>query len=68
MTRFEDMAEALKALGFESVEETAVGAQFVSREYERIIKSTENLNGRVMISSLLSRDQFADRKVLSRLA
>ena len=47
----EDMAEALKALGFESVEETAVGAQFVSREYERIIKSTENLNGRVMISS-----------------
>ena len=47
----EDMADVLRQLGFESVEETAIGAQFVSREYERIIASSDNLKNRVLISS-----------------
>ena len=34
----EDMEETLKRLGFASAEETAVGAEMVSREYERLIK------------------------------
>lgn len=47
----EDMADTLRQMGFESVEETAIGAQFVSREYERMISAGDNLKGRVMITS-----------------
>jgi len=38
MNGIEDMEETLKRLGFASAEETAVGAEMVSREYERLIK------------------------------
>lgn len=36
------MANALKSLGFAGVEETAVGAQLVTAEYERMIASGEH--------------------------
>lgn len=35
------MSDALKALGFTDAEETAVGAQLVTDEYERMVKSGE---------------------------
>ena len=47
----EDMADTLRQLGFAGAEETAIGAQFVSREYERLIQAGDNLKGRVMITS-----------------
>ncbi len=37
----ESMREALKELGFADVEETAIGATIVKREYERILKDGE---------------------------
>ncbi len=45
----EDLDAALKQLGFEAAEEMAVGAEIVSREYERIMREGE-LN--VLISSV----------------
>ena len=47
----EDMTDTLRQLGFAEVEETAIGAQFVSREYERILSASNSTKGRVMISS-----------------
>lgn len=47
----EDMIDTLRQLGFAEVEETAIGAQFVSREYERILSASNSTKGRVMISS-----------------
>ncbi len=37
----ESMRKALKALGFEDVEETAVGATIVKREYERMLEEEQ---------------------------
>ncbi len=45
----EDMADTLRQLGFAGAEETAIGAQFVSREYERMLASAGH--GRVIITS-----------------
>ena len=47
----EDMTDTLRQLGFAEVEETAIGAQFVSREYGRILSASNSTKGRVMISS-----------------
>ncbi len=44
----EDMREALKKLGFYDVEETALGATMVKREYDRILKEEQR---DVLISS-----------------
>lgn len=41
---FEDsdkMVSGLRKLGFSSIQETSIGAELVSREYEKLIKSTE---------------------------
>ena len=48
LSSMEPMEEALKALGFSLVEETARGAQLVSREYERLLREDPQ---RVLISS-----------------
>ena len=45
---------ALKKLGFYGVEETAVGATIVKKEYERIIEEKENSDGIVISSSCYS--------------
>lgn len=45
----EDLREALSQLGFDAVEEMAVGAELVSREYERIMMDGET---DVLISSV----------------
>ena len=45
----EDLAEALKQLGFDAVEEMAIGAEIVSREYERIMLENQT---DVLISSV----------------
>ena len=37
----EDMAKALYALGFTAVEETAIGAEIVSKEYDRMMERGE---------------------------
>jgi len=37
----QDMAEGLKKLGFTEVEETAMGAEIVSKEYDRIMEKGE---------------------------
>lgn len=44
----ESMAKALKELGFYAVEETAIGATIVKKEYERILKEE---NRKIVISS-----------------
>ena len=40
-TSFESMKKALLALGFADVEETAVGATIVKKEYDRLVDSSE---------------------------
>lgn len=48
VSRIEDLREAMLQLGFEAAEEMAVGAEIVSREYERIMQNQEQ---DVLISS-----------------
>lgn len=49
VSRIEDLREAMEHLGFAAVEEMAVGAEIVSREYERIMMDQEQ---EVLISSV----------------
>lgn len=49
VSRIEDLREAMAQLGFFAVEEMAVGAEIVSREYERIMMAEET---DVLISSV----------------
>ena len=51
MGGIEDMEETLKRLGFAAAEETALGAELVSREYERMVREGKQS---VIISSSVS--------------
>ncbi len=55
----EDMAEGLKKLGFYAVEETAVGAEIVSKEYDRIMAEEKQS---VIISSCCPAINFLIQK------
>ena len=48
-SRIEDLQEAMEHLGFAAVEEMAIGAEIVSREYERLMMDQER---DVLISSV----------------
>lgn len=49
VSRIEDLQEAMEHLGFAAVEEMAIGAEIVSREYERLMMDQER---DVLISSV----------------
>ena len=60
----EAMREAIKKLGFYDVEETAIGATIVKREYERLVKDEGT---GYYHNFLLSFGKFADLETFSPL-
>ena len=61
----EDMQEALKKLGFADVEETAIGATMVKREYDRMLKEEER---DIVISSCCHSVNLLIQKFVEKLS